>query len=385
MPNSQPRIRTFLLWTHVSLGLAAGLYFLVMCGTGVLLAYRPQLETILNHWNLSSHPASSGSMPLPVETLAMRIRANTGSAPESFTFRPDARQTVAVFLGRRAGTVYVDAYTGAILGRPSRAVFGSFANTMGWHTAMGLSGPNHELGTAMIDAANFASFFAILAGIYLWLPRQWTWCHVKAVLLFRPKLTGKARDFNWHNVIGIWTLVPLAVMVWSGVAISCKWADRATVQATSLIPSRPQPRTAADDRGFADPEADPDPFPSRVSGISPLLERAKSRQSRWGSISFDVPKFADSPVTFTIDPNGYSLIKGGMSSRLRLSRTGEELGFRGPSQVRGRGVYRFAHTGELWGQWGQTVAMLGCLGGVFLVWTGVSLSLRRFMSWRARR
>lgn len=40
------------------------------------------------------------------------------------------------------------------------------------------------------------------------------------VTWFRRRLPGKARDFNWHNVIGFWSAVPLFVVVISGVVIS---------------------------------------------------------------------------------------------------------------------------------------------------------------------
>ena len=46
---------------------------------------------------------------------------------------------------------------------------------------------------------------------------------------------------------------------------------------------------------------------------------------------------------------------------------------------------RFGHTGELLGWPGQTVAFLSTLAALLLAWTGVSLSLRRWAGWRARR
>ena len=46
-----------------------------------------------------------------------------------------------------------------------------------------------------------------------------------------------------------------------------------------------------------------------------------------------------------------------------------------------RGWLRFAHTGELGGLPGQMVAGVGCLGGVFLVYTGLSLAFRRLWNW----
>jgi uncharacterized iron-regulated membrane protein len=50
-----------------------------------------------------------------------------------------------------------------------------------------------------------------------------------------------------------------------------------------------------------------------------------------------------------------------------------------------RSFLRFAHTGEVAGVVGQTVAGLASLGGAFLVWTGISLALRRLRAWLGRR
>ena len=46
-----------------------------------------------------------------------------------------------------------------------------------------------------------------------------------------------------------------------------------------------------------------------------------------------------------------------------------------------RGWLRFAHTGELGGVTGQFIAGVGCLGGVFLVCTGLMLAFRRLWNW----
>ena len=46
---------------------------------------------------------------------------------------------------------------------------------------------------------------------------------------------------------------------------------------------------------------------------------------------------------------------------------------------------RFAHTGEVLGIPGQTIAGLVSAGGAVLVWTGMALAWRRLRSWRKRR
>jgi uncharacterized iron-regulated membrane protein len=51
---------------------------------------------------------------------------------------------------------------------------------------------------------------------------------------------------------------------------------------------------------------------------------------------------------------------------------------------RARMWLRFAHTGEVYGLAGQTLAGLVTAGGAVLVWTGLALALRRFTRWRRR-
>ena len=50
-----------------------------------------------------------------------------------------------------------------------------------------------------------------------------------------------------------------------------------------------------------------------------------------------------------------------------------------------RQLARFTHTGETLGILGQTIAGLATAGGALMVYTGLSLSLRRLWAWRRRR
>ena len=42
---------------------------------------------------------------------------------------------------------------------------------------------------------------------------------------FRGGLAGRARDWNWHNVIGFWCATPLFLIVLTGVVMSYPWAN----------------------------------------------------------------------------------------------------------------------------------------------------------------
>ena len=50
-----------------------------------------------------------------------------------------------------------------------------------------------------------------------------------------------------------------------------------------------------------------------------------------------------------------------------------------------RSILRFGHTGEVLGLVGQTIAGLASLGGAVLVYTGISLAIRRLWAWRRLR
>jgi uncharacterized iron-regulated membrane protein len=50
-------------------------------------------------------------------------------------------------------------------------------------------------------------------GIFLWFPRVCRWSAVRGLVWFKGGLRGKARDFNWHNTVGFWSAIPLAIVV----------------------------------------------------------------------------------------------------------------------------------------------------------------------------
>jgi uncharacterized iron-regulated membrane protein len=107
----------------------------------------------------------------------------------------------------------------------------------------------------------------------------------------------------------------------------------------------------------------------------------------WKTISVALPAAAAPRVVMTLDAGD-----GGQPQKraaLTLDRHSGEVVAWEPfdSQSPGRRArtwLRFAHTGEVYGLAGQTVAGLVSLGGAVLVWTGLALALRRFATWRKR-
>jgi uncharacterized iron-regulated membrane protein len=209
---------------------------------------------------------------------------------------------------------------------------------------------------------------------------------VRNVAWFKSGLPGKARDFNWHNAIGLWAALPLAIVVASGVVISYPWASDLVYRVAGEAPPARPAGPAAGVRGSA-----PGGQSTAVARPAPSLDAAWTHATMqvedWRSITVRVPNGGAATATFTIDRGaGAQPQKKGT---LTLSTaTGDVVKWEPFESLsagrRLRSYMRFAHTGEAWGLTGQTIAGLASLGGAVLVWTGISLALRRFWAWRRR-
>jgi uncharacterized iron-regulated membrane protein len=421
------KLRTLIFWPHLIAGVSAGVVILLMCVTGALLTYERQLIAWSDS-HLRSVPPGPGASRLPIETLLARFRAaHPDLEPTTITIRsiPDGPVTLAV--PRR--TLYADAYTGALLGESTQTVRRLMSGLRAWHRWIGVEGDAEARAVpkAITGWSNVIFLFIVMSGFYLWFPRKWAWSQVRAVVLFNPRAHGKARDFNWHNVIGSWSAALLFIVVISAVPISFPWGNAVVYRlvgeevprpggaagrqggpagraggpgALAGGPARPSgpvvpAPAAAQVTASAEPEGDGEGRngrdqrpPVSLDGLNALMMRAERQVPGWRTINMRIPTAETSPVVFAIDRGD-----GGqpqLRSTLTLDRaTGEVRSFEAFSNLtlgrQIRNVMRFAHTGEVLGIPGQTVAGLVTAGGAVLVWTGIALALRRLIAWRRRR
>jgi uncharacterized iron-regulated membrane protein len=372
--------RSILFWMHLACGVAAGVVILIMCVTGVALTYEKQMLEWADRraWTALLPP---GARQLSPETLLANVAdAGAKAAPIGVTLRADAAAPATVLLeGNRS--ILVDPYTGRIIGEPASALRSFFRTMTTWHRYLALEGTSRATGKAITGAANFVFLFIVLSGMYLWLPRIWKWIQFKNVLWFRGGLAPKARDFNWHNVLGIWSAMPLAIVVLGAMPISYPWASNLVYRIVGDTPPTP-------------PAAPTRPAGERVTvtyvsgGLDAAWTAAQSQIPAWRTMTTRLATTPAAPVVITVD-EGY----GGQPQKrttFTVNRASglvtKAEGFQDLSAGRRlRSWLRFAHTGEIYGLTGQTIAGLASAGGAVLVYTGLALALRRFISWLRRR
>jgi uncharacterized iron-regulated membrane protein len=377
-------LRSVIFWMHLCCGVAAGVVVLIMSVTGVALTYEKQVLEWADRraWTV---PPQVDARQLPPETLLAKvIEAQPGAAPTGITLRADASAPATVTLdGNKA--LLVDPYSGAIIGEPPAALRSFFRTMTTWHRYLALEGASRATGKAITGAANLAFLFIVISGIYLWFPRVWTWMQFKNVLWFRGGLAAKARDFNWHNVIGFWSAVPLAIVVAGAVPISYPWASNLAYRLVGDTPPPPPAAAAARPAG----ERSEQPKPRHVTGgLDASWAAAQAQVPAWRTISTRLATSERAPIVLTVD-EGY----GGQPQkwqtltidRASASTTKTETFASLSAGRRARSWLRFAHTGEFYGLAGQTIAGIVSAGGAVLVYTGIALACRRLIAWLRRR
>jgi uncharacterized iron-regulated membrane protein len=387
------RIRTVFFWLHLTAGLLAGVVVVIMSATGALLAFEKQTVYYADTRAIALAPAS-GATPLPIDEILARVRA-TGliAEPSAVAFRRDPTAPIALTIGP-GNVAYVDPYTGRLLGRGDPGVRAFFRSVTDWHRWLAASGEYRTTGRAVTGASNLAFLFIVLSGAYLWLPRTWAWRAVRQVIWFRGGLPGKARDFNWHNTIGVWSVVPLAIVVASGVVISYPWASNLVYRIVGEAPPAPRGGEGRPGpRGEGRParaEGGREQVPARaaVPSLNAAVATAVRQRPGWQAITLRLPVSDRAPLTFTIDDGGpgQPQFRGTLTVDRATGSATKWEGFEaGTAGRKLRTLLRFAHTGEVAGLPGQLIAGLASLGAVVLGYTGLALSLRRFAAWRARR
>ena len=170
--------------------------------------------------------------------------------------------------------------------------------------------------------------------------------------------------FAWLKLPLPWMIGPLATMALCNFAGASLRAPRGG-------------RENGESRAAAQPAA-----------LDPLWARAQAQVPGWRTVALRIPASPAAPVVFNIDKGD-----GGqphLRSTLTLdARSGDVLTHETFADLtlerRIRNTMRFAHTGEVLGIPGQTIAGIVSAGGAVLVWTGIALAWRRLRAWMGRR
>lgn len=365
--------RKILFWSHLIIGLITSGFIALLCLTGAILAF--ELQTIdFAERDSRANPPSSAATLLPPQSLLSKARQEATAPVQLMEWFADPAMPVRAIHKDRSVTM-MNAYSGVVLSHGA-ARLRAF---MLWVTKLHTNLTTGPVGHWLISISNTAFAFIILSGLWLWWPRQWRWKALRNSIAIRFDVKGKARDWNWHNALGFWFLIPLLFICLTGVVMSFRPVDqwwRSFGGTQVLGPSQPPKKPAA--IANAKPATTWPGWMHRIQqqypGWRSIQLQPGGGPNQNGIVALSVKYGTQRQATRTLDikfdtRNGQIIEERGWSSN--------------DGSARARSIARLGHTGEFFGNWGQFLGLIACLAGLVLVYTGFALSWRRFFGSRA--
>jgi uncharacterized iron-regulated membrane protein len=197
------------LWRDIHLWIGAGLVVLLipLSLTGSWLVFDEPIDRMLHPARYSA-PAGPAALAPSAYLEAARQAFGDRAQPAQLRMpqRPGLPATVASAQG---WTAWLDPATGKVqdVGNPRGEIRG-FMHQMHGNLLAGLTGRR------VIGVLGAAMFISCLTGIYLWWPRN------NAVLKAFRWRRSPSQWSNLHHIVGIWIVLPLAILSLTGVFLA---------------------------------------------------------------------------------------------------------------------------------------------------------------------
>lgn len=415
-------VRKTLFWIHLVAGLVCAIPLLVVALTGVLLSVEPQVIDAVerDRFRVEVLPSSD---PVALDSLVAAARRVQSGKVTAVTVASGAAQAAVVRFGKE-GAVWVNPRTAEVQGT-NTLVHATFAWLERIHRWLG----SREIGGKVTGVSVLVCLLLSVTGMVLWWPRNLK--AMSQVVFPRRGLKGRARDWQWHNALGVLALPFLLVLSSTGAVMAWPWAEVAMFRAMgSEPPKRGEPpargpgATPAGDRKLSQAGQDRTDEGARAGSDlrGPREEVGMDRRSSsggrgtpgTGAVDSLLPEAsAPTPIQAMLDTAMLRAPEGWNTATLRLAErpgAGSTVLFLQPDQparlgtsvvlkpdgsfaevkhpradmaFRLRAILRPIHTGEQFGILGQALMALASLSTLILVWTGTAMSWRRFF--RRRR
>ena len=226
--------------------------------------------------------------------------------------------------------------------------------------------------------SRFVLLLLIISGGFLWLPGSLRWQRLKAASLFRSGLAGRARAWNRHSVLGLWLALPIAVITITGAIMAFAWATNLLYLATSSPLSEASHAATVTRHGLRQDAKSKQPI-SFVE-MQQIVDNVERQAAGWRTLQMAMPDREDRSIKVSIDflddsrpDQTVEMVVDRRTGAILKSNTFSSRSLGAKLRLFTRPI----HTGSAGGLVGQTAAGITSLGCCWLVWTGISMSMRR--------
>jgi uncharacterized iron-regulated membrane protein len=332
-------MRNLILVLHRWVALLTGAFVVLIALSGCIISIEGPIDRAF-HPALYRVPQAAGRSALPPDSLvAVVSRAlaagGAGSADSAgvtviagFNF-PEAEGRPAVLVDARGPEIFVDPYSGAVLGtRTLQEKRASFIGLVGKMHGNLMAG---KAGNAVVGAITFATLLVVLVGVVLWW-RDKVW-------RLRMGASWKRMVFDLHHLLGIAASLVLVIMLGSGLMMHYGRLGRLVASLDNGPPPVPAPQSVA-------------PTGTRTISIAAALHAADETLPGARVMNIDFPPDSSKPIKVALrfpedhTPAGRSrlVLDRYSGSVLMVSNTRAA-----PLGTRINNLRRSLHTGDVFG------------------------------------
>lgn len=82
------------------------------------------------------------------------------------------------------------------------------------------------IGGPIVGYSTLIFFLLLISGLVLWWPKKWKFKSLKKSFIMKRHSSPKRFNYDLHNILGFYTLLPAALICVTGLVYSFEWADQ---------------------------------------------------------------------------------------------------------------------------------------------------------------
>lgn len=208
---------------HLWLSIPFGLLITLICFSGAALVFEKEVMELSRHDLYYVKKVEAA--PLPMEELMTRVAAtlpdSVSATGINISSDPERAYQVTLSKPRRA-SMYIDQYTGEVLGRYERAPFFTIMFRM-HRWLLDSMKPDGGIfwGKVIVGTSTLMFIFVLISGVVIWWPR--TKKALKNSLKIATRKGWRRFWYDLHIAGGMYTLLFLLAMALTGLTWSFQW------------------------------------------------------------------------------------------------------------------------------------------------------------------
>jgi uncharacterized iron-regulated membrane protein len=224
-PANKRRLRQIILQVHLWPGLVTGLVFFIVCTTGAIYCFAPELQKLTQPYR-SVAPQDKPFLS-PVQLKAIAEKQLPGKKVSRISYGPRDRAAYVMFLGKQRAyyyNVFLNPYSGEVL-KVKNMKRDFYIVVLYLH--MNLLIP---YGEDIIHWCTLIFLLMLISGLILWWPRN----KAARKQSFKVKWNASPKRLNHdlHNVFGFYATWVLIFIVLTGLVWSFDWFAKGMYIAT---------------------------------------------------------------------------------------------------------------------------------------------------------